>query len=131
MNNYDNNYAYLPQGDAQANYYNQCGAYPAGQYSQAGYAQYPGYPVYQQPAQGGWFDFKNPSYIKGMLIAAGVTLLMANPNVQKSLLKGVAQTWSSLQYGVEEVKEQINDIKAEMQFKKEQKAADQEETGDA
>lgn len=121
MNNYDPNQMYYPQGDA-----NQYANYASGQY-----AQYPSYPAYQQPAMGGWLDFRNPSYLKGLLIAAGVTLLVSNPNVQKNLLKGAAKAWSGLQYGVEEVKEQINDIKAEMQFKKEQKAAAQDAPSDA
>ncbi len=87
------------------------------------YAQYYGYPQMQQPWTTGWFDFKNPSYLKGLVIAAGVTLLITNPKVQKGLLTGMAKAWSGLQYGMEEVKEQINDIKAEMQFNREQKAA--------
>lgn len=104
-----------------------------------------GYPGYQQPSGysypagyqpaaspwSGWLDFKNPNYLKGVLLAAGVTLLVTNPTVQKAVVKGLAKAWSSLQYGVEEVKEQINDIRAEMQFRQEQKAGDQQEAPDA
>jgi hypothetical protein len=79
----------------------------------------------------GWFDFSSSNYLKGMLIAAGVTLLAVNPTVQKTVLKGLAKAWSGLQYGVEEVKEQIHDIKAEMQYKQEQKATAKEESDDA
>ena len=78
-----------------------------------------------------WFAFRDPQYLKGFLVAAGLTLLVANPKVQKTVVKGLAKAWSGLQYGIEEVKEQINDIKAEMQFKQEQKASAEEGQADA
>ena len=112
---YDEYQAYPP---AQPNQYDQNWQYYNQYYSQ--------YPVSQPPQQSllsGWFDFRNPQFLKGVLLAAGVTMLATNPKVQKSVLTGLAKTWSGLQYGVEEVKEQINDIRAEMQFKQEQKAA--------
>ncbi len=61
-----------------------------------------------------WFDFSNPSYMKGFIVAAGITLVAANPSVQQTLIKGVLKAWSFLQGGVEEIKEQIQDVKAEM-----------------
>ena len=100
-------------------------------YPPAGYYYGTGQPPAPRSVLGGWFDFRNPNYLKGALIAAGVTLLVANPKVQKTLLTGLAKAWSGLQYGVEEVKEQINDIRAEMRFKQEQKSAQEEESGDA
>jgi hypothetical protein len=63
---------------------------------------------------GGWFEFSNASYMKGMLIGAGATLLLTNPGVQKALFRGSVKLWSLVQGGVEEVKEQFQDIKAEM-----------------
>lgn len=128
MNNPYDGYYQAPQGQAgvhsgqAAQYYNP---YPAG------YSQYPAYPAAQQSWGAGWLDFGNPSYLKGLLLAAGVTLLVVNPTVQKTVLTGLAKAWSGMQYGLEEVKEQINDIKAEMQYKKEQKAAAQNGADDA
>jgi hypothetical protein len=130
MNQYGDGYQYYPQSGYQQYPADQAGAYYANNYSYPGYQ----YPAGYQPASGsffdGWFDFKNPNYIKGLLLAAGVTLLVTNPTVQKTVITGLAKAWSGLQYGVEEVKEQINDIKAEMQYKQEQKAA-AGETSDA
>ena len=75
--------------------------------------------VYASPqvpntASSNWFDFSNPSYMKGFIVAAGITLVAANPSVQQTLIKGVLKAWSFLQGGVEEIKEQIQDVKAEM-----------------
>jgi hypothetical protein len=104
--------------------------YPNQQYYYQGYPGYTGYPPASQSLLSGWFDFKNQHYLLGALVGAGITVLAVNPNVQKAVVKGLAKAWSGLQYGVEEVKEQINDIKAEMRFKQEQKAAEQEEPAD-
>lgn len=77
-----------------------------------------------EPAQAGqpsgistWYNFSDGSYLKGFLIGAGVTLLATNPTVQKTIVKGAVKVWSMLQGGVEEVKEQIQDVKAEMSQK--------------
>ena len=61
-----------------------------------------------------WFDFSNPSYLKGFVIASGITLVAANPSVQQALIKGGLKIWNFFQGGVEEIKEQIQDVKAEM-----------------
>jgi hypothetical protein len=68
---------------------------------------------------GSWFQFSNSGYLKGFLIGAGATLLITNPTVQKTLVRGTVKLWSFLQGGVEEVKEQFRDIKAEMSQEKE------------
>ena len=65
----------------------------------------------------GWLDFRHPDYIKGMLVGAGVTYLATNPAVQKAIVKGAVSLWSTVQGGLEEVKEQIQDIKSEMSMK--------------
>lgn len=67
---------------------------------------------------GTWFEFSNSGYLKGFLIGAGVTLVLTNPTVQKALVKGTVKVWSTLQGGVEEVKEQFRDVKAEMSEEK-------------
>lgn len=63
---------------------------------------------------GGWLEFSNAGYMKGLLIGAGATLVLTNPAVQKALVRGSVKLWSLVQGGVEEVKEQFQDIKAEM-----------------
>lgn len=67
---------------------------------------------------GSWFEFSNSGYLKGFLIGAGATLVLTNPTVQKSMVRGTVKIWSLLQGGVEEVKEQFQDIKAEMSEEK-------------
>jgi hypothetical protein len=94
--------------------------------------QYPYYQGYQAPtgtqypADGsswtnsltqGWFAFSDPGYIKGLVLGAGLTFVLTNPKVQRALVKGAVSLWSSVQGGIEEVKEQIQDIKSEMSMK--------------
>ena len=62
----------------------------------------------------GWFSFSNPAYLKGFLIAAGITLAVSNPKVRKVITDGAIKTWAAVQGGVEEFKEKIGDIRAEM-----------------
>ncbi len=64
-----------------------------------------------------WVNFRNSSYLKGFVVGAGVALVLTNPSVQKALVAGVVKLWSAVQGSVEEVKEQIQDIKAEMSQK--------------
>ncbi len=68
------------------------------------------------PATGvnSWFDFSNSGYLKGLVLGAGATLLLTNPTVQKAVVRSTVKLWSFVQGGVEEVKEQFHDIKAEM-----------------
>lgn len=61
-----------------------------------------------------WFNFKEPSYVKGFAVGAGVALILTNPAVKKALVKGVVKVWGGFQGGVEELKEQIRDVQAEM-----------------
>ncbi len=84
-----------------------------GGYAQTTAAGYPSTASWSQ----GWLAFSDPGYIKGALLGAGLTYLLTNEKVQKALVKGVVSVWSSVQGGIEEVKEQIQDIKAEMSMK--------------
>jgi hypothetical protein len=72
------------------------------------------------PATGvtAWFDFSNSGYLKGLLVGAGIALLVTNPAIQRMLIAGSVKLWSSFQGGIEEVKEQVRDIQAEMSQKK-------------
>lgn len=65
----------------------------------------------------GWFAFQDPDYIKGLVLGAGLTYLLTNPTMQKALVKGAVTLWTSVQGSLEEVKEQIQDIKSEMSMK--------------
>ncbi|MCM0756519.1 YtxH domain-containing protein [Desulfovibrio aminophilus] len=76
-----------------------------------------------QPAQpqaesaaspGSWFNVSNPGYLKGLLLGAGVALVATNPTVQKAVISGAVRLWAAVQGGVEEIKEQIQDAKAEL-----------------
>lgn len=91
------------------------------QYSPADYAYYQNPDVWPDaPAAGvrSWFDFSNTRYLKGFVVGAAATLLLTNSNVQKALVRTTVKLWSAVQGGVEEVKEQFQDIKAEMSQEK-------------
>ncbi|TWI75669.1 hypothetical protein LZ24_00722 [Desulfobotulus alkaliphilus] len=64
-----------------------------------------------------WVDFRNSGYLKGFVVGAAAALVLTNPTIQKALVGGVVKIWSAVQGGVEEVKEQIHDIRAEMSQK--------------
>lgn len=68
----------------------------------------------------GWLAVNDPGYVKGLVLGAALTFLLTNPKVQKAVVKGAVTLWSTVQGGVEEVKEQIQDIKAEMSQKKDE-----------
>lgn len=78
---------------------------------------YSSYPAPTASWTRGWFAFSDSSYLKGLVLGAGVAYLLSNPAVQKALVKGAVTLWSTIQGGVEEVKEQIQDIKSEMSMK--------------
>lgn len=64
-----------------------------------------------------WFNFRNSGYLKGFVVGAGLALVLTNPAVQKAMVSAGVRLWSTVQGGVEEVKEQIQDVKAEMSRK--------------
>lgn len=64
-----------------------------------------------------WVDFTNPSYLKGFAVAAGVTLVATNPKVRETLINGGVKVWEYFQGGVEELKEKVQDVRAEMSEK--------------
>eukprot|EP00767_Chilomastix_cuspidata_P008417 gnl/Chilomastix_cuspidata/9662.p1 GENE.gnl/Chilomastix_cuspidata/9662~~gnl/Chilomastix_cuspidata/9662.p1 ORF type:complete len:109 (-),score=7.66 gnl/Chilomastix_cuspidata/9662:524-850(-) len=70
-----------------------------------------------------WFNFSNGSYLMGFTIAAGITLVAASPKVRESIVKGGVKTWEYLQGGIEELKEKVQDVRAEMSEKKKKKPA--------
>lgn len=84
-----------------------------------GYYPYPYAPQYADPSAypylKQWFNFREPSYVKGFVVGAGIAVLLTNPAVKKALVKGVVKVWGGLQSGVEELKEQIRDVQAEVE----------------
>lgn len=102
-------------GAAQAPHYAQSAAAAYGP-GAVEYGYGAGIPVAPAPASGigSWFDFSSSGYLKGFLIGAGATLLLTNSTIQKALIRGTVKAWSFVQGGMEEVKEQFQDVKAEM-----------------
>jgi len=60
------------------------------------------------------FSFTSPSFLKGVLLGAGVAFIATNPTVQKAVVNGAVSLFSFLQGSIEEVKEQIQDAKEEL-----------------
>lgn len=95
--------------------------YPSG-HPGAGYpagAWYPGMqpvmPVMQQSQSQPFLNFSNDRFLKGLLIGAAAAYLLTNESVQRTAIKGAVKLWTSVQGGVEEVKERFRDAEAELQ----------------
>jgi hypothetical protein len=61
-------------------------------------------------------------FLLGLLIGAGATWVLSDENLRGKLIKSALKLYSSIAGGVEEMKEQMADIKAEL---------DTEQHGDA
>ncbi len=61
-----------------------------------------------------WVNFTSSDYLKGLALGAGVALVATNPTVQKAVVSGAVKLWAAIQGGVEELKEQVQDAKAEI-----------------
>jgi len=57
-------------------------------------------------------------FIKGALIGAVATYLLTNESAQKAIFKTVAKGTELFQSGIEEMKERMEDAKAELEAKK-------------
>jgi len=55
---------------------------------------------------------------KGILIGAGIAMLLTNKTVQKTIMKAGMKAYRAAETGVEEIKEKAADIKAELEQKK-------------
>ncbi len=64
-----------------------------------------------------WFDFKSSGYLKGLLIGAGVAAIVGHPKIRKAIISSAVNAWDSVTGGVEELKEQIHDVRAEKNIK--------------
>lgn len=81
-------------------------------------AQYPAQPVpataETESSLSSWVNFTSTDYLKGLALGAGVALVATNPTVQKAVVSGAVKLWAAIQGGVEELKEQVQDAKAEL-----------------
>jgi hypothetical protein len=78
----------------------------------AAYAPLP--PTAPQPSRP-LLDFGNDRFVKGLLIGAAAAYLLTNEEVQRTAIKGAVTLWTTLQGGVEEMKERFQDAEAELQ----------------
>lgn len=73
------------------------------------------------PPQAGDFPFpflgfnplRNDAFLKGLAVGAGVGLILANPMVQRTLMRAAAKAWAAVQGEFEEAKERFRDAEAE------------------
>ncbi|MFW5735137.1 MAG: YtxH domain-containing protein [Oceanidesulfovibrio sp.] len=107
-------------------YYTQQAQQPGQQHAQyPNYQQYPAYQANQSydsmcvsPAGAqSWLNFRDGHYLRGFIIGAGVAVLLTNPSVQQAVVKGAVTLWTSAQGAVEELKEKVQDFRAEMSHK--------------
>lgn len=114
-----------PHDMYSAQYTQQPSPHAQQQYAAYQAQQYPAYPA-QQPYDGmcvsptglqSWVNFRDGHYLRGFLIGAGVAVLLTNPRVQQAAVKGAVTLWTSAQGAVEELKEKVQDFRAEMSHK--------------
>ncbi len=111
-------------------YYQQYQQYPQYQSVPQNYEYYNQYATQQYPVQEvipeqqavelqkksslkSWFDFTDKNYIKGLLTGAGVAVVLGHPKVRKAIISGAVSTWDAVSCGFEELKEQVEDVRAE------------------
>lgn len=75
-----------------------------------------------QPNQNTTSSFDTGNFLKGALIGAVGAYLLTNENAQKSIFKTFAKGNDMLGAGIEELKERMEDAKAELQAEQETKA---------
>ena len=61
-----------------------------------------------------FFQFDNDSFWKGILVGSLATLLLTNSTVKKGIMKTIIKASASVKGGVEELKEQLADVEAEV-----------------
>ncbi len=67
----------------------------------------------QNAGVGSWFNYRDKTYLAGLVIGVSLALVLSNPKVQKSLISGAVKCWNGVQGGVEEIKEKVKDAQAE------------------
>ncbi len=59
-------------------------------------------------------NLNDNAFVKGLLIGAGATFLLTNDTVQRNIIAAAVKVWSTMQGGVEEMKERFRDAEAEL-----------------
>jgi hypothetical protein len=81
-----------------------------------GYPYYgPRYRAMQQRQAGGRAAPSN-RFMRGLIIGAAATYVLTNEQVQRAAIKSAVKAWSTLQGGVEELKERFQDAEAELRM---------------
>ena len=62
-------------------------------------------------------SFVNGDFVKGALIGAGIAFLLTNKTTQKAIFNGFSKGSELVQAGIEELKERMEDAKAQMETK--------------
>lgn len=85
-------------------------------------------PPAQQPSHGygdsglgSFFNFRDERFLKGAITGAALTFVLTNESFQKNTVKSVLKFWHMLQGGMEEMKERIQDIDAELKAESQDK----------
>lgn len=61
-----------------------------------------------------WQQVKNSQYLKGVLVGAAGAYLLTNEKVQKAAIKTVTGLFAKMKASMEEFKEKVEDVKAEI-----------------
>jgi hypothetical protein len=72
------------------------------------------HPHYATQQNTPFFNVGNERFLRGLLMGAAATYILTNEKVQRSTIKGMVRVWSTLQGGVEELKERFQDAEAEL-----------------
>jgi hypothetical protein len=106
--------AYMKNPQQPSYYYQDANQYGAANAQAAGMNPVTAPTTGQTVTVTSWFNFTSSDYLKGLALGAGVALVATNPTVQKAVVSGAVKVWAALQGGVEELKEQVQDAKAEL-----------------
>lgn len=66
--------------------------------------------------------FPSDRFVKGLVLGAVATYVLTNEDVQRTAIKSAVKLWSSLQGGVEELKERFQDAEAELRMAEQERA---------
>ncbi|MFP4209224.1 MAG: hypothetical protein ACLFSC_11240 [Wenzhouxiangella sp.] len=81
------------------------------------------YPTAPAPRQAVVANPSRERFVKGLLIGAAAAYLLTNDNVQRAAIKGAVKAWSTLQGGVEELKERFQDAEAELRLAEQERGS--------
>lgn len=56
---------------------------------------------------------RNDAFIKGVMVGAGIAIILGNDKVQRTLIRAATRVWNAVQGEIEEVKERFRDAESE------------------